>query len=325
MKRSGVGIGVFLLLVGIAFLLHEFGVFAYIETTYNISLWALIVSCFTSLFSLWPFLLIMLGLNIIFRSKILNRILWLVFFVLIGLNVLLGPFYYSGVPWLNSMTNWNYVQGNMMGQNDNYSYSNSTDYSENLKYGNAQIELGACNLAISGAENEAAKVESNIKGVNAEITQENDTINMNVTEKNPINGIHSNINRRAKVYLGERIKWGLKVITGASDSNIDLRNLRVDMLDLELGAGNAKIHVGKLEKNTEIVIQGGASSVGIYVPTGSGLDIQTDSGLSINNFDNLNLIKSGSGDFISKEYLKAENKVKITLRTGVSNVEVYME
>ena len=325
MRKSGKGLGIFLLLAGIVFLLHEIGAFNYIETKFNISLWGLIWSIVAGIFNLWPVLLIIIGINIIFRSRILERILGIGFMVLVIISVIYGPFYYFGVPWITNITNWDSVTHQVSTGQDNYSYSNKIDYGPNMTKGKSTIDLGACDLEITSGNNTAAEMQSNIRGIYASFGQSNGKLNMDVSEENIISGMDPNITRKANVVLGEKISWEIQVTTGASRSRMELKNLDVSSLSIELGAGDAEIHLGDKDKNVAVEIKGGVSNVKIYVPENAGVMVTTDNGLSANNFDALGLVKTGENQFTSKGFNIAENKFTVTLSTGISNINIFRE
>lgn len=325
MRKSGKGLGIFLLLAGIVFLLHEIGAFNYIETKFNISLWGLTWSIVAGAFNLWPVLLIIIGINIIFRSRILGRILGIGFMVLVIISVIYGPFYYFGVPWITNITNWDSVTHQVTTGQDNYSYSNKIDYGPNMTKGKSTIDLGACDLEIASGTDNAAEIQSNIRGIYAAFGQNNGKLKMDVSEEGIISGMQPNIARKANVTLGEKISWEIQVTTGASRSKMELKNLDVSSLIIELGAGDAEIHLGDKEKNVALEIKGGVSNVKIYVPENAGIMITTDNGLSANNFDALGLVKTGENQFISKGFNIAENKFTVTLSTGISNINIIRE
>lgn len=75
------GFGIFLLLVGVTLLLINFGVINW--------------SIFDALYDFWPALLIVIGVNMIFRhNEIVRAITWLLFFA----ALIAYSFYYKGKP-----------------------------------------------------------------------------------------------------------------------------------------------------------------------------------------------------------------------------------
>ena len=325
MKKSGRGLGIFLLLAGSVFLLHELRAFSYIEATYNLSFWGIIWSLIASIFNLWPLLLIILGINIIFRNRVLEILMNLAFVVIIVVNAFFGPFYYFGVPWISGITNWDSVNEQLFNNQGNYKYSNQLDYSPNMITGNSEINLGACELTINSSKSEAAKIDSNIKGISADLGQSNDKLNVYVTEKEIFSGMQPNISRNAHIYLGDKIDWAIKITTGASKSVLNLADLKVSSLYLELGAGDTEIHMGDKDKAVSMEIDGGVSNIKIYIPTKAAVIINTDTGVSSDNFDSLNLVKIGDSQYKSKDYNTAELKFEITISTGVSNIDLFRE
>lgn len=324
MRNTGKGIGIILIVLGAVFLINELGVLDQFYALYHVSFGSIVSNGINAMFRLWPLILIAMGITVIFRNRIVSGITWGLFFVLIAVLSVLGPTFYPqlGAPWL--IFNNHTEQGTVQIGEDNYTYNSSVDYSPEMKKGQADISLGACKTILSSAGLKAATVESNIKGITSSWTLNSDTLKLNVDEENIIIGA-KNLDRTNYINLGDQLIWEINLSTGASDSKLDMRELIVSQISVDMGAGSAELNIGSKSPLTNVNIDGGASDIRIIVPKDSGIDVETDSGLSSNNFDSVNLSPIGEGKYVSDGYSAAANKIKITISTGMSNITLVRE
>lgn len=323
MRKTGRGIGVILIVLGAVFLINELGVLNGFYALYHVSASSILSNSVNAMLKLWPLILIAMGITVIFRNKIVSGIIWGLFFMLIAVLAILGPAYYlqMGVPWISLNGSGPSVS---QVSADGYTYNSSVDYTPEMKKGQAEISLGACKTILSSTDKKAATLESNIEGVKSGWTSEGDTLKFNVDEKNIILGA-KNFDRTNYINLGDKLIWSINLSTGASDSKLDLRALSVGKINVDMGAGSAELSLGAKSEITNVLINGGASDIRIIVPKDSGIDVRTDSGLSSNNFDSVNLSPIGEGKYVSDGYSTAANKIKITISTGMSNITLVRE
>jgi hypothetical protein len=123
------------------------------------------------------------------------------------------------------------------------------------------------------------------------------------------------------VKLNNQIPIKLILKTGASESNLDLTNIRVIDLRVETGASSTKIMMPANAGLCTTKIEAGAASVAIRIPTGVAGKIRVQSGLSGINIDSNRFIRSGDY-YQSPDYASAANKVDIHVETGVGSVSV---
>lgn len=121
--------------------------------------------------------------------------------------------------------------------------------------------------------------------------------------------------------LNRQIPLKLILKTGASESNLDLKDLRVIDLKVETGASSIKIMLPANAGLCTTKIESGAASVVIQVPAGVAGKIYVQSGLSGINIDTSRFMRSGSY-YESPDYASATNKVDIRIETGVGSVSV---
>ena len=114
----------------------------------------------------------------------------------------------------------------------------------------------------------------------------------------------------------------LNIQTGATDARLDLAQLRVSSLDLSIGAASTWVRLPEAAGTTTAHISGGAASLTIEVPAGVAAQIRHRGGLSTLDIDQARFPSVGEGLYRSPDYETAHNRVDITLETGVATIHV---
>jgi hypothetical protein len=123
------------------------------------------------------------------------------------------------------------------------------------------------------------------------------------------------------ISLNEETPLMLDLETGASDTRIDLANLRVTDLRLRTGASASEITLPTNAGYTKAVISSGAASVRVRVPEGVAARIRAGGGLADIRVDKSRFPRAGEV-YQSENYATAENKVDIDVEAGVGSVSV---
>jgi predicted membrane protein len=123
------------------------------------------------------------------------------------------------------------------------------------------------------------------------------------------------------VNLNEGIPLSLNVETGASDTRLDLSDLRVTDLRLQTGASSSEITLPESAGHTKAVIRSGAASVKVRVPDGVAARVKATGGMADISVNKSRFPRVG-GVYQSEDYATAENKVDIDIETGVGSVSV---
>lgn len=112
----------------------------------------------------------------------------------------------------------------------------------------------------------------------------------------------------------------LDIDAGASDVQIDLSDVPVQLLNLNSGASNINISLGDKFAASAVVIRAGASALHIKVPKDVGARLSVDTGLSSKNFTDFKQIDSRT--YESNNYATAAKKIDITIDAGASSLNV---
>jgi hypothetical protein len=123
------------------------------------------------------------------------------------------------------------------------------------------------------------------------------------------------------VSLNEEIPLSLDLEGGASDTRLDLSDLRVTDLRLQTGASSSEITLPASAGYTKATISSGAASVRVRVPDGVAARVKTSGGMADIRVDKSRFPRTGDV-YQSEDYETAENKVDIDIDTDVGSVSV---
>ncbi len=290
--------GLILILIGVAFLLVNFGAISW--------------STLEQLWRLWPVLLVALGLSIMSQNcgKIVRGIINLI--IVIFILGLFAIFVYPG-------TREYLTTRSVSSENTNISepLGADTDSADiTLNTGAAKINIGGgSQLLVSGT------VESNISRVITERTVRNKTDVLSIKSEEIVPQIFWSHKNTWNLNLNDSLPTKLNLNTGAVDTDLDLHETAVNELSVKSGASTYKLTLGDKVSSFKGEISLGAGSLKIKTPENVGLRIVNDSGASSNNFEKLGLNKNDK-TYESKNYQTAEKKIDLTLKTVASSIEL---
>jgi hypothetical protein len=121
--------------------------------------------------------------------------------------------------------------------------------------------------------------------------------------------------------LNSEIPLSLDLETGASDTRLDLTDLRVTDLRLKTGASATDLTLPANAGHTRVDIGAGVASVNIRVPSGVAARIRVKGGLAAITVDQNRFPRMGD-TYQSTDYDTAPNKVDIDIETGVGSIDV---
>jgi hypothetical protein len=125
-----------------------------------------------------------------------------------------------------------------------------------------------------------------------------------------------------KIDLNPDIPLALRLETGASQSELDLRELKVTDLRVNTGASKTDLTLPANAGKTDVRVEIGAASVDMVVPQGVAARIRAEQGLSAIEVDPSRFPYS-NGIYESPDFSSAQNKVDILVQAGVGRVTVH--
>ncbi|QUH24404.1 LiaI-LiaF-like domain-containing protein [Serpentinicella alkaliphila] len=287
--------GLFLITLGLVFLLANLGIIS----------WSFIFNIVT----LWPLLLIIVGINIMFKKNYVIRIFtWIIFIAaLIGYSVFTGNYKYMHHSYDSS-----YTQGNAVLMD------------ESIESAYLELKLGGTDLGIVGGTSEAlVDIKANDTIYHSVETNNNNRhANINIENSSEEFFNRNRINQKINLSLNTEIPWKIHAKVGAIAGNLDFRDILIEELKIQVGAGDLDIRFGALASNTTAEINAGASNLKLYIPSSTGVKINSTSVLSSTNLKDLGWTRLGR-EYISPNYEETENKLYVDLKMGVGNMNVF--
>jgi hypothetical protein len=125
---------------------------------------------------------------------------------------------------------------------------------------------------------------------------------------------------RADMRLNPNPVWDISVETGAASVDFDLSKFKVRELKLHGGAASFNVKLGAPLLLTNVDISTGVSGVEVSIPESAACSIETDSGLSGNDFEGFN--KTRDNNYETPGFSSAKNKIHIHISGGLSGFTV---
>lgn len=273
--------GIFLIVLGALFLLANLGYISF--------------DMLFGVFDLWPLLLVVAGINILFNRKpIIVLITWIIFFTVL---ILYGTFYEK--------------------VNTGVDFKTHFVKPVETSYGELNLNMGAARINVDSEKDNLLKVDARGIKLDHNNAYKNDmeTAIFNFANKNHSSTVYRIRDSSYNFKLNEDVIWDLDLNLGAVSATLNLENIATRTVDLDMGAGNFEIILGNKYNKSDIKIDSGASNINITVPKDAGIKIKLDGSLNRINIDDLNLIRLGDY-YISPDY--DEKDVKLAFRVNMS-------
>ena len=281
--------GLILIAIGILFLLVNLGYISF--------------AVLFSIFDLWPLILIVVGINILFKKKpIISFITWTLFFIIL---IFYGAFYEG-----------RNIVGISTGHNANFIKPVETLYGElSLDIGAAKVNIGSDEKNLLSFSSQGAELDyRDMYRNNKEIA----VFNFENKHHNVVN--FNNKGSRYDFNLNKDVIWDLDIDLGAISGKLNLEDIPVRSVNVDAGAGNLDIILGSKHNKSNIEIDSGASNLTIVIPKNAGIKLKLGSPLNKTNVNDLNLTKSGDY-YISSNYDEASTKLEFDIDIGVGKID----
>lgn len=275
---------------------------------WNINIWH-------SILSLWPVILILLGISIAFgESNPIGVILFII--VLIGALVfVLSPI---------KISDDHFSFGTKSEQSDFKTKNYSLPLSGEIKKAEINLDLGAANINFKSLDNNYLYDATFKSSTDLNTTDVIDGDTAKITLKEDFQGFANFANgneRQLDLNLNKNMPLDISINSGASKLNLNLADLIINNLQISAGASNQDITVGAKSDVVKVIIDAGASGITLRLPKEYSLKILSESGLLKNNFDNLSLEKSGN-IYKSSDFESNAKKIDLEIRAGASNMQI---
>jgi len=299
-----------LIAIGVLFFLNNFGIFDF---------------GWRALWSLWPLILIFWGISILPIKdwiKITGLVLVLAFTV-IFFNRLTNhsPWFvyhhHGGDFWDGNWgdsdsdtTTFNYKDQNLTVPFDSLSRKgvlrliaaagnfNVKGTTSDFLYFNKKGDIG--NYSLTTADNNGIKT--------IDLTMEKSRIRHSIKENN------------VDIMLTDKLPWDLDFDIGAADITLDLKDYRIDTVNVDAGASSINFKIGEKNPLTRMIFNAGAASISVEIPKTSGCQVTSESFMVSKDFEGLD--KKSDGHYETKDFAASRNKIYITIKTALSKVSI---
>ncbi len=322
---KGIDLGVVLISTGI--------IWALISA--NIISWSII----NSLWLLWPLILIVIGVGIIFGNNVIVRnAAWIIFLAIL----IAHSYFYTGdignrnnsdssvegtIPIESILNGDKETTGEVEDNLDEVKDVSgdlktvSEDKKAGIEKAQLRLAMGACRIIIDSdtekmleatLENDSISYKNNDSGDSAEFAFEMKNVIVDekyIISKNLTNSFH----------LNKEVPWELKLEIGAVDGSFDLGELAVEKLSLDVGAANVDLKLGDKVEKCKVVINSGVSKINIEVPASAGVKVEMDGALNSSDLDGPQWEKKGD-TYFTKNYESSGTKIDIEIDMGLGNL-----
>jgi hypothetical protein len=123
-----------------------------------------------------------------------------------------------------------------------------------------------------------------------------------------------------EIRLHDGLPINLRVNLGAGESELDLRRVNLERLDIDMGVGEMNLDLrGQLTKDLKVSVDGGVGSGRIYLPTDVGVRVHIDGGLGSIHADGL--VKT-EGYYVNDAYGRSPVTLDVRVDAGIGSIEL---
>jgi LiaI-LiaF-like transmembrane region len=273
------------------------------------------------LWKFWPVVLVFWGLAIIIKNVLFKGIL------AAGSGIILAfvifATFKAGTDIITNNFDWDSKDFNIsIDESDNY-HKYAEPYDQSIKKAKFRFESGAGAFIIRDTTPDLFSSKTN--GIDYDFTVHKDSENKetNITlssQETHLRFRHGKLRNKVEISLNDNPVWNLDLNFGAASGDFDLHKYKTPNVDISMGAASLKLKLGDNVPESHVDIEGGASSIEVYVPENAGCDIHTDIALSSKSFSGFN--KVGDDHYQTPNFSNAKSRIYLSVSTGVSSVKV---
>ncbi|MBI9013435.1 MAG: hypothetical protein JEZ08_14480 [Clostridiales bacterium] len=289
--KNSSGFAVFIILIGISILLINFDI--------------LRLSMFWGVAHLWPLLLIIAGLSILFRRiRYFNVVLWLIFFGIV-----------IGYSYLN-MDEKSWFFGDtveMVYQEKAAMVVTKGMVDIDMRQGTLDIGTNTNNIISYNVPNvgieEKTIIDTGILGSTELIVKDKDWDDLFNTFQN----------RKYEISLPNHGEWTFDIDGAVIDGMIDLSDLKVESFKLDYAVGDIDLFIS--DKTSGVyVIDFAVGDIMIDVPESVGVKLIVDG--AIKSIDVPNDFSNNDSTYYSSNYDDASEIIEIRISLAIGNIEI---
>ena len=280
-----------------------------------------------SVFSMWPIILIVIGVNLLVPRRGIGPAISIVVTVAaLAFLAYWGTFPPRSNWWTFNNKNWNierrssndrkYLEASKGNFTHDYDSAVTTAYLS-IKGGAVEYEIEGTTDKLFSAEASSTigshELESTTNGVRTDLTfrmkgKEKGNWKVNMDEN------------WAKISLNTNPVWNISLDMGAGAADFDLTAYKVANLNFKGGAASFEAKLGMPLEETIINAESGVASIELEIPRAAACRVVVKSGLSSKDFPGFT--KHDDGSYITEGYHTADHRFTINLQGGLSSFSV---
>lgn len=248
-----------------------------------------------------------------------GNLFWGGVLVLLGVLMLLGWMEYFWPVALILLGVWivfgAYLRGTGKTENVAVDLQGARSVALKVNHGAGRLKIGAgasMGKALEGECTEGVRVHSSLRGDRLEVRVSSDITFI------PFVGTSRGLDWNLR--LSNEIPFSLELETGANQSEVDLRELRVSSVNLQTGASSTDITMPATGQ-VSAEVQAGAAEVKLRLPQGVAGRIRSQSGLAEIAVDS-SRFPYANGVYESPDFGTSPNRVDVRIEAGVGKVSV---
>lgn len=309
MKYKHLFWAVILIVVGIIFMLNNFGVLCF--SWYNF-------------WQLWPLILILWGISIL-PVKDLFKFIMLI--TVMGLGVILiskGPKDHSCfLPFLhNGDVKWEWDDDDTSDDNVSFSQNLALPFDSLTRKGILELDAAAGSFIFNGETKDLLSFRKTGDIGNYELTADTSdkvkTITLHLDNEGRNN--HRYRKNHVNIQLNSQPPWNLHFNIGAASMDLDLSDYKIDTAHFKAGASSITVKLGDRNPMTYMTFNAGASSIHIKVPKEAGCRINSESFLISRSFEGFE--KKDGRMYETENFARSNSKIIIVVKTAISSIDV---
>lgn len=280
-----------------------------------------------SVFSMWPIMLIVIGVNLLVPKRgigpavsIVVTVAALAFLAYWGTSSPRSNWWAFNNKSRNTERRSSDDRKHVESSKGNFTY----DYDSTATTAYLYIKGGAVEYKIEGITDKlfSAEASSNMGSHELESTTNGGRIDLTFRMKSKEKG-NWNVNMDenwAKISLNPNPAWNINLDMGAGTADFDLTNYKIASLNFKGGAASFEAKLGLPLEETVINAESGVASIKLEIPRNAACRIIVKSGLSSKDFSGFD--KQGDGSYITEGYHAADHRFTINLQGGLSSFAV---
>ncbi|NMA69711.1 MAG: cell wall-active antibiotics response protein [Desulfitobacterium sp.] len=309
-KINTIFTGLFLIALGVVFFANMYGILPW-------NFWINVVD-------LWPLVLIIAGIALFFNKRVpFSAVLLIFLVVLVGYSIIFGH---------------NFNRHAQITPDSHREMNLEAVLEERVEKANLDLSLGGTALKLSALddlEESSYLVQGNYQW-NPRFGKESRFLSRHLHPEPEFK--YDRSGRTAKVkfntklgsgssgdtldlQLSPQVEYDIDLSAGAIDGTLDFSQLRIEDLDISVGASALTLIMGDNGGRAKVDLSSGASDITIIVPESVGLKINVSGIVSETNFAGDGMLLS-SKDWVSDNYNEAKTKIEMDISMAAGKIDL---